>query len=139
MANAKPHTHAMEVRRSNYESRVIVLKYGDQQKKVWERVPGFKGRTKRKMKRMIKRHDRMSVKTAIPLAHAEELAEQVNAAALTREVYASGGYSARVYECVSTKEVWLKNLKPWKHKHDQEVHTTPEALLILDKQKGNAA
>lgn len=138
MANAKPHTHAMEVRRSNYESHVIVLNYGDQQKKVWERVPGFKGRTKRKMKRMIKRHDRMSVKTAVPLIHAEELAKQINAAALTKEI-TTNSYSDRIYERISTKEVWLKNLKPWKHKHDQEVHMTTEAQLILDKKKGNAA
>lgn len=65
--NAKPHSHDLSITQRNKSDAIFFdayysIEYGDQYDRVWANIPGARGRLKRKVKRVIKRHDKHSLK-----------------------------------------------------------------------------
>jgi hypothetical protein len=90
MSNAQPHTHEVQIRTSYSSNKRLVIDYGDQQKIISTVLPGFEGRLKRKITRIIKKHDKGSLKYAKKeshLAQAQALATEKNRLFLVPDRY----------------------------------------------------
>jgi hypothetical protein len=79
--NAEPHVHELEIHFDRDGDAHVT--YGDQSKLVWRRwgpwewIMPFEGRIRRSAKRMVRRHDRESVKAGKRGTSAERVAVEV--------------------------------------------------------------
>lgn len=79
--NQQPHTHQLKITRNPYMmTKPIEIKYGDQKtRRVQTWLPGWQGRLKRKIKKIVARHDRESQRAHLaPKAVAESLQKEYN-------------------------------------------------------------
>jgi len=102
MADHNPHTHKVSTTPTRNGGRTYYIQYGDQGKWLNTKAPFWKSRMKRKIRRMIKAHDRGSVTN--PAVYIDQFKSEVNDRLLEKIESPHGTYPRE------RKDTWGKDL-----------------------------